>query len=110
MDTFAVANLILDVASIINFIALLWMLRAILKNRNYLRGFSVVGSFLTFVSIIITSILIAVTGFEVAYYLLGNIIGFAISWATVAFWFLAFVYTLKQKLKGTKTQKEMVEA
>jgi uncharacterized membrane protein len=101
MDTFAVANLILDVASIINFIALLWMLRAILKNRNYLRGFSVVGSFLTFISI---------TGFEFAYYLLGNIIGFAISWATVAFWFIAFVYTLKQKLKGTKTQKEMVEA
>lgn len=101
MDTFALANLILDIASIINFVALLWMLRAIIKNRNYLRGFSVVGSFLTFVSIL---------GFEFAYYLLGNIIGFTISWATVTFWFIAFVYTLKQKLKCTKTQKEMVEA
>jgi hypothetical protein len=57
MDTLAVANLLLDVASIINFIALLWMLRAIIKNRNYLRGFSIVGSFLTFISIV---------GFELA--------------------------------------------
>jgi len=94
MDTFAFANLFLDIASIINFLALLWMLRAIIKNRNYLRGFSVVGSFLTFLSIV---------GFELAYYLLGNVVGFVFGWGTVAFWFIAFVYTLKQKLKGSKT-------
>jgi len=97
MDTLAFANLLLDIASIVNFIALLWMLRAIIKNRNYLRGFSVVGSFLTFISIV---------GFELAYHLLGNVIGFVIGWGTVAFWFLAFVYTLKLKLKGTKNLKE----
>ncbi len=95
MDTFAIANLLLDVASIINFIALLWMLRAIVKNRNYLRGFSIVGSFLTFVSIL---------GFEFAYHLLGNVVGFAFGWATVAFWFIAFVYSLRQKLKGQKNR------
>ena len=100
MDTFAVANLLLDVASIVNFVALLWMLRAIIKNRNYLRGFSVVGSFLTFISIV---------GFELAYYLLGNVVGFAFGWATVTFWFIAFIYTLKQKLKGQKKQKEIIE-
>lgn len=66
------------------------MLRAIIKNRNYLRGFSVVGSFLTFISIV---------GFELAYHLLGNVVGFAFGWGTVAFWFIAFVYALKQKLK-----------
>jgi apolipoprotein N-acyltransferase len=97
MDTLAFANLLLDVASIINFVALLWMLRAIIKNRNYLRGFSVVGSFLTFISIL---------GFELAYHLIGNVIGFMIGWGTVTFWFLAFVYTLRLKLKGTKNQKE----
>jgi hypothetical protein len=100
MDTLAVANLLLDVASIINFIALLWMLRAIIKNRNYLRGFSIVGSFLTFISIV---------GFELAYHLLGNVVGFAFGWATVAFWFIAFVYSLRQKLQGSKEQKEKIE-
>ncbi len=101
MDTFAFANLLLDIASIINFLALLWMLRAIIKNRNYLRGFSIVGSFLTFLSIV---------GFELAYHLLGNVVGFAFGWGTVAFWFIAFVYTLKQKLKGSKKQRVIVES
>ena len=90
-------DLALDFASIINFIALILMLRAVLKNRNVLRGFSIAGSFLTFVSIV---------GFEVAYYLLGNIIGFALGWATVVFWFIVFVYSLRQKLKGTEKKEE----
>jgi apolipoprotein N-acyltransferase len=101
MDTLAFANLLLDIASIINFIALLWMLRAIIKNRNYLRGFSVVGCFLTFVSLV---------GFELAYHLLGNVVGFAFGWATTAFWFLAFVYTLRLRIKGSKISKEATRA
>ncbi len=100
MDTLALANLLLDIASVVNFVALLWMLRAIIKNRNVLRGFSIIGSFLTFISIV---------GFEFAYHLLGNIVGFALGWATVAFWFLAFVYSLKQKLKRAQKEKQMVE-
>ena len=100
MDASNFANLALDFASIINFIALILMLRAVYKNRKVLRGFSIVGSFLTFVSIL---------GFEIAYYLLGNIIGFALGWATVVFWFVAFVYSLRQKLKGTEKEKKMVE-
>lgn len=100
MDTMYVANVALSIASIINFIALLLMLRAVIKNRNVLRGYSITGSFLTFVSIV---------GFEVAYYMLGNIIGFALGWATVAFWFTAFVYSLRQRLEGTEEEKEMVE-
>jgi hypothetical protein len=100
MDTYNLANLALDLASIINFIALLLMLRAVVKNRTMLRGYSIIGSFLTFVSIV---------GFEIAYYFLGNIIGFAFGWGPVAFWFIAFVYTLRQRLKGTPKQKEMVE-
>src|SRR4030042_3042870 len=98
MDASNLANLVLDLASLINFVALLLMLRAVYKNRKVLRGFSIVGSFLTFVSIL---------GFEIAYYLLGNIVGFALGWATVVFWFIAFLYSLKQRLKGTPKQKEM---
>jgi hypothetical protein len=100
MDSIAIANLALDLASIINFTALLLMLRAVIKNRKVLRGYSLVGSFLTFVSIV---------GFEIAYYMLGNVIGFALGWATVAFWFIVFIYSLRQRLKGTEKEKEMVE-
>ncbi len=100
MDTLAFANLVLDIASIVNFVALLWMIRAIIRNRNYLRGFSVIGSFLTFISIV---------GFEFAYYLLGNVVGFAFGWATVAFWVIAFVYSLRLKLQVLKKQKEKAE-
>ena len=100
MDPIALANIVLSIASVVNFVALLLMLRAVIKNRKVLRGYSILGSFLTFVSIV---------GFEIAYYLLGNIVGFALGWATVAFWLIAFLYSLRQRLKGTEEQKEMVE-
>jgi hypothetical protein len=95
-----IANLALSFASIINFIALLLMLRAVLKNRNELRGYSIMGSFLTFVSLV---------GFQIAYYLLNNIIGFILGWISVAFWFIAFIYSLRQRLEGTEQEKKMVE-
>jgi hypothetical protein len=100
MDTYSLANLALSIASVVNFIALLLMLRAVVKNRKVLRGYSISGSFLTFVSIV---------GFEIAYYLLGNYIGFALGWVTVAFWFVAFIYSLRQRLKGSENEREMVE-
>jgi hypothetical protein len=96
MDSIVAANLILDVASVVNFVALLWLLRSVIKNRNVLRGYSIVGSFLTFISIL---------GFELAYHLMGNVIGFALGWATVAFWFIAFIYSLKQRALDKKLEK-----
>lgn len=94
------ANLVLSVASVINFTALLLMLRAVIRNRNALRGYSITGSFLTFVSLV---------GFQIAYYILDNIVGFILGWVSVAFWFIAFIYTLRQRLKGTAQEKQMVE-
>jgi len=95
-----IANLALSTASIINFTALLLMLRAVLINRNELRGYSIMGSFLTFVSLV---------GFQIAYYLLNNTIGFVLGWVSVAFWFIAFIYSLRQRLEGTEQEKKMVE-
>ena len=95
-----IANLALSIASIVNFAALLLMLRAVVKNRRVLRGYSILGSFLTFLSIV---------GFQIAYYLLDNLVGFVLGWATVVFWFTAFIYALKQKLQGTEEEKRMVE-
>jgi glucose uptake protein GlcU len=100
MEILEIANLLLDIGCVINFVALLWMLRAVIKNRNALRGYSVMGSFLTFISLVF---------FEFAYHLVGNIIGFTLSWATVAFWFIAFIYTLKQKLADRKQAKRHIE-
>lgn len=101
MDSISLANLALSLASVINFVALMWMLRAVIKNRKVLRGYSIVGSFLTFVSIVV---------FEIAYYLLGNLIGFVLGWASVFFWFIAFLYSLQQRMRIAKQQKEMVTA
>ncbi len=100
MDSIVAANIVLSLASVVNFVALLLMMRAVIKNRKVLRGYSVFGSFLTFASIV---------GFEIAYYLIGNIVGFALGWATVAFWFIAFLYSLRQRFKGTEEQKEILE-
>ena len=89
----AAVDLTMNFASIINFIALLLLLQAVIKNRNTLRGFSVSGSFLTFVSI---------CGFEVAFYLMDNMVSFILGLATVAFWLVAFIYSLRQKLRKPK--------
>jgi len=88
------AEIALNFASVLNFIALLFLLRSVLKNRKTLRGYSVSGSFLTF---------IAILGFEVAYFLMGNFFSVILGLATVIFWFTAFIYSLRLKLQGAKT-------
>ena len=90
------AEIALNFASVLNFIALLFLLRSVLKNRNTLRGYSVSGCFLTF---------IAILGFEVAYFLMGNFFSVILGSATVIFWFTAFIYSLRLKLQGAKTPK-----
>jgi hypothetical protein len=91
-----IAEIALNFASVLNFIALLFLLRSVIKNRNALRGYSVSGCFLTFISIV---------GFEVAYYLMGNIFSVILGLATVIFWFIAFIYSLRLKRQGTKAVK-----
>jgi len=88
---------VLNFASIINFVALILLLRAILKDRKMLRGYSVTGSFLTFVSL---------CGFEVAYYLLGNLTSTVLGLAGVIFWLLAFIYSLRLKLEKMQRRKK----
>jgi hypothetical protein len=88
----------LSFASIVNFVALLLLLRAILKDRKMLRGYSISGSFLTFVSL---------CAFEVAYYLLGNWVSVILGFAGVLFWALAFVYSLRLKLEQRQQNKHV---
>ena len=81
------ASIVLDFANIVNLIAVLLLTRAIIKDRKVLKGFSISGSFLTF---------IAILGFEIAYVLLGNPISVGLGLVSLVFWFLAFIFTFRK--------------
>jgi hypothetical protein len=93
MDTVAIA---LNFASLINFIGVLLLTRAVVKDRNVLRGFSVSGSLLTF---------IAVSGFDLAYFLMGNPVSFGLGLANILFWLVAFIFALRRSIHERSTAK-----
>jgi hypothetical protein len=90
-------DIALNFASIVNFIGLILLLRTVIKNRNFLRGFSTSGCFLTFV---------AICSFQLAYFLMDNMISFLLGLSAVVFWFAAFVYSLRQMMRASATKKK----
>ncbi len=84
------ASIVLDFANIVNLIAVLLLMRAIIKDRKVLKGFSVSGSFLTFVAIL---------GFEIAYVLLENPVSVALGLVNLVFWLLAFIFTFRKWIR-----------
>jgi hypothetical protein len=90
-------DIALNFASIVNFIGLILLLRTVIKNRNFLRGFSASGCFLTFV---------AICGFQIAYFLMDNMISFLLGLSAAVFWFIAFVYSLRQMMRGSAAKKK----
>jgi hypothetical protein len=80
-----VSNL-LDVANVLNLIAVLLLMRAVVKDRNMLKGFSTTGAFLTF---------IALFCFELAYVFLQNPVSFALGSVTLVFWLIVFIFSLR---------------
>ncbi len=85
------ANIVLDFANVVNLVAVLLLMRAIVRDRKVLKGFSVSGSLLTF---------IAILGFEIAYVLLGNFVSVALGLVNLIFWFMAFIFTLRKWIYG----------
>jgi hypothetical protein len=83
----SLASTALDFANVVNFVAVLFLMRSIIRDRNVLRGFSVSGTFLTF---------IAILSFEIAYALMGILTSFALGLVSLAFWLLAFVFTFRK--------------
>ncbi len=77
----------------VNLVAVLLLMRAVLKDRNFLKGFSVSGTFLTFVAII---------GFEVGFLFMENYVSFVLGLVTLVFWFLVFVFSLRTLLRERK--------
>ncbi len=94
MDLVSVA---LDFANIVNFVAVIFLMRAIVKDRKVLKGLSVSGTLLTFVAIV---------SFEVAYFAMGNFVSFGLGLVSVVFWFLAFVFTFRKWVQNREAHQE----
>ena len=90
-------DLAMNFASVFNFLGLILLLRTVIKNRNVLRGFSAGGCFLTF---------LAICGFQIAYFLMDNMISFTLGLTAAVFWFVAFIYSLRQTMRTTATQRK----
>jgi len=89
-------SIVLDFANIVNLIAVLLLMRAIIKDRKVLKGLSVSGSLLTFV---------AIFGFEIVYVLLGNLISFALGLISLVFWLMAFIFTFRKWIYERKNDR-----
>ena len=86
-------SIVSDFANVVNLIAVLLLMRAIIKDRKVLKGFSVSGSFLTFVAIL---------GFEIMYVLLENSVSVALGLVSLVFWLMAFIFTFRKWISGQK--------
>ena len=87
------ADMAMNFANTVNLLAVLLLMRAIIKDRNVLKGFSVSGTFLTF---------IAIFGFEIGFYLMGNYISFGLGIVNLTFWFLAFIFSFRNLRRERK--------
>ena len=79
-------DIVMNFANVVNVIAVLLLMNAIVKDRNILKGYSVSGTFLTFTAIL---------GFEIGLYLMGNYISFGLGIINLVFWFMAFIFSLR---------------
>ncbi len=86
----------MNFANVVNLIAVLLLMRAVIKDRKVLKGYSISGAFLTFVAIL---------GFEIGFFLMGNMISFALGLTNLAFWFMTFVFNLR-KLAHLRNKRE----
>jgi hypothetical protein len=90
------ASIVLDFANAVNLIAVLLLMRTIIKDRKVLKGFSVSGSFLTF---------IAILSFEAAYVLLNNPVSVALGLVNLVFWLMAFIFSLRKQISEKQQRR-----
>ena len=86
-------DIAMNFGNVINLFAVLFLTKSIIKDRNYLKGFSVSGSLLT---------IIAISGFEVGFFLMGNFISFTLGLFTLIFWIMTFIFTLRNITNKSK--------
>jgi hypothetical protein len=81
---------LLDAGNIVLLIGTLILIRTCLKNRNVLKGYSIIGSLITFLAISVFS----------CYYIQNELwLSLSLNIPNLAFWFMAFIFSLKQKFK-----------
>jgi hypothetical protein len=88
-----VVDAAMNFGNAVNLVAVLFLMRTVIKDKNALKGFSVSGTFLTFIAII---------GFEVGFFLMENYVSFALGLITLVFWFMVFVFSLRTLLYERK--------
>ena len=88
-----VVDAAMNFGNAVNLVAVLFLMRTVIKDKNALKGFSVSGTFLTFIAII---------GFEVGFFIMENYVSFALGLITLAFWFLVFVFSLRTLMHERK--------
>ena len=91
-----VVDMTMNFANVVNLIGVLLLMRAVIKNRNVLKGYSVSGTFLTF---------IAILGFEIGFYFMENYISLALGLTNLAFWFMAFILSLRNFMREREIAK-----
>ena len=86
-------DLAMNFGNVINIVAVLLLMRAVIKDRNKLKGFSLSGTLLT---------LIAMLGFETGFYLMGNYFSFGLGILPIFFWFMVFLFNLRNLMHQQK--------
>lgn len=89
-------DLIMNVGNIIVFLGTLLLIKDVLKNRNMLKGYSIIGSFLTF---------IAISLFQVGFFMVG-VWTWTIGTVTALYWLLAFLFSFKTKFRGWRDRRK----
>jgi hypothetical protein len=83
-------DLAMNFANVVNLISFLLLTKAIIKDRNKLNGFSLSGSFLA---------VIAILGFEIGFYLMGNYFSFGLGLVGLSFWLIAFAFSFRNFIR-----------
>ncbi len=86
-------DIAMNFGNVVNLFAVLFLTKAIIKDRNFLRGFSVSGTLLT---------TIAISGFEVGFFLMGNFFSFTLGLVTLIFWIMTFIFALRNMKNKSK--------
>lgn len=93
-------DIFLDIANMIQFVAVILLLRAIIKDRKVIKGISVSGSFMNF---------IAIFCFEVVFVLLKNYVSVALGLVGLTFWFITFFFTFNTRLSKRNRQDLLIK-
>jgi len=82
-------GILFDVGNVIFFIGLILLIKEVIRNRNILRGFSLVGSLLTIAALI---------PIVIAQYLLWNLVSVFCIAISILFWSLVSIYLIRIKV------------